>query len=186
MKFSRNLIKAGLLTSLFSLSALGAEGPVKAADAGGPSDAQIAGIVVAANAVDIDAGKFADHKTKNKEVREFAKLMVTDHTAVNKQASDLAKKLKLTPADSDTAKSLKDGGVKNLANLKTLKDKAFDKEYVDHEVVYHQAVLDALDNTLIPSARNAELKTLLEAVRPAIAAHLEHAKVIQNKLASAS
>lgn len=185
MKFTRTLVKAGMLASFFSLSALGAETPATTAAPSGPSDAQIAGIVVAANSVDVDAGKYANKTSKNKEVREFAKLMVTDHTAVNKQAGDLVKKLKVTPEGSDTAKSLKDGGAKNLANLKTLKGKAFDKEYIAHEVAYHQAVIDALDKTLIPSAQNAELKGLLEAVRPAFVAHLDHAKALQTKLASA-
>ena len=91
----------------------------------------------------------------------------------------------MTPEDSDTAKALKDGGKANLDSLKKLKGKAFDMAYVEHEVGYHQAVLDALDKTLIPSAKNPELKALLEKVRPAIEAHLEHAKKIQAELASA-
>ena len=37
-----------------------------------------------------------------------------------------------------------------MAKLKTLKGAAFDKAYVDQEVAYHQAVLDAIDKTLIP------------------------------------
>ena len=59
---------------------------------------------------------------------------------------------------------------------------AFDKAYIDNEVTYHQAVLDALDQTLIPGAQNAELKTLLQTVRPNIAGHLERAKSIQTTL----
>jgi putative membrane protein len=148
----------------------------------GPSDPQIAGIVVTANQIDIDAGKLAKSRTKNKEVSKFAQLMITDHTAVNKQAGALAKKLGVTPADSDTSKSLKSGAQKNVANLKGLKGAAFDKAYVDHEVAYHQAVLDAIDKVLIPSAQNAELKDLITKVRPAIAAHLDHAKMIQSSL----
>ena len=149
---------------------------------GGPSDPQIAGIVVTANQIDIDAGKLAKSRTKNQEVSKFAQQMITDHTAVNKQAGALAKKLGVTPADSDTRKSLKDGAQKNVANLKGLKGAAFDKAYVDHEVAYHQAVLDAIDKVLIPSAQNAELKDLITKVRPAIAAHLDHAKMIQSSL----
>ena len=149
---------------------------------GGPTDPQIAGIVVTANQIDIDAGKFAKSHSKNKEVDAFASQMITDHTAVNKQASALAKKLGVKPEDSDTSKSLKDGAKQNMDNLKKLKGAAFDKAYVDHEVAYHQAVLDAIDKTLIPSAKNAELKGLIEKVRPAIAAHLEHAKHIQAAL----
>ena len=167
MKFA--IIAASLL-----LSASGA------AMAEGPSDAQIAGIVVTANTVDIDAGKLAQKKSKNKEVKAFAKQMVTDHTGVNKSAVALVTKLKVTPAESDVAKSLKSGGDANIAKLKALKGPAFDKAYVDNEVAYHEAVIDALDKTLIPSAQNAELKDTLVKVRPAFVAHLEHAKHIQS------
>jgi putative membrane protein len=146
------------------------------------NDAQIASIVVTANQVDIDAGKLAAATTANSEVKKFAQLMVTDHTGVNKQAVDLATRLKVTPQDNDTSKSLKAGGEKNVANLKTLKGAAFDKAYVDQEVTYHQAVIDALDKTLIPNASNAELKALLVKVRPAFVAHLEHAKHLQGSL----
>ena len=53
------------------------------------TDAQIAAIVVAANAVDIKTGELAQSKTKNPKVKEFADTMVRDHTAVNKAAVDL-------------------------------------------------------------------------------------------------
>ena len=148
----------------------------------GINDAQIAHIVVTANQVDIDAGKLAASTSTDAEVKKFANLMVTDHTSVNKQAVALVTKLKVTPEDNDTSKSLKSGGDKNLETLKTLKGFAFDKAYIDHEVAYHQAVLDAVDKTLIPNASNAELKALLVKVRPAFVAHLEHAKHLQASL----
>ena len=150
--------------------------------AAGPTDPQIAAIVVTANQVDIDAGKLAESKGSNADIKAFAKQMVTDHSGVNKQAVALVTKLKVTPEDNPTAQSLKKGGEDNVASLKPLKGAAFDKAYIDHEVVYHQAVLDAIDTTLIPSAQNAELKALLVAVRPAFVGHLEHAKMIQSKL----
>jgi len=152
------------------------------AAASGPSDPEIAHIVVTANKIDIEAGKLAETKTKNTEVKAFAKQMVTDHTAVNKQASDLARKLHVTPKDNDTSKSLMTGAKENVAQLKKLKGADFDKHYVDHEVAYHQAVLDAIDKTLIPNSKNDELKELITKVRPAIAAHLEHAKNLQMKM----
>jgi putative membrane protein len=146
------------------------------------NDAQIASIVVTANQVDIDAGKLAASKTANAEVKKFAELMVSDHTGVNKQAVALVTRLKVTPQDNDTSKSLKAGGDKNVEKLKGLSGAAFDKAYIDHEVAYHQAVLDAVDKTLVPSATNAELKALLVKVRPAFVAHLEHAKHLQASL----
>ena len=156
--------------------------PLLALAQGKPTDPQIAHIVVTANQIDIDAGKVAKSKSKNKEVQQFAQQMITDHSAVNKQAGALAKKLGVKPEDNDTSKSLKKGASENMANLKKLKGAEFDKAYVDHEVAYHQAVLDAIDKTLIPSAQNAELKGLIEKVRPAIQAHLDHAKHIQADL----
>jgi putative membrane protein len=152
------------------------------APAQGVNDAQIASIVVTANQVDIDAGKLAATQTKNATVKEFAERMVTDHTGVNKAAVDLATKLKVTPQDNPTSQSLKSGGEANLKKLKTLKGAEFDKAYVEHEVAYHQAVLDAVDKTLIPNAKNEELKSLLVKTRPAFVAHLEHAKHVQAQL----
>jgi len=154
--------------------------PFSGASAQSVNDAQIASIVVTANQVDIDAGKFAKSRSTNKDVKAFAELMVADHTGVNKSAKDLVTKLKVTPQDNPTSQSLKAGGDKNLAHLKTLKGAAFDQAYVNHEVAYHQQVIEALDNTLIPGATNEELRALLIKVRPAFVAHLEHAKHLQS------
>jgi putative membrane protein len=147
-----------------------------------PTDPQIAHIVVTANQVDIDAGKLAQKKSTNAEVKAFGKQMVTDHGAVNKQAVALVTKLKVKPEDNATSQSLKSGGDANLKKLSGLKGAAFDKAYVDQEVAYHQAVLDAIDKTLIPNAQNAELKALIVKVRPAIDGHLQHAKMMQASL----
>jgi len=150
--------------------------------AAGPNDAQIAAIVVTANQVDIDAGDYAQAHASADDVKAFARQMVTDHAAVNKSATDLAGRLHLTPEDNPTAQSLKKGGDDNVAHLKTLSGPAFDRAYVDHEVAYHEAVLKALDDTLIPNASNADLKALMVKVRPAFVAHLEHAKMLQARL----
>lgn len=148
----------------------------------GPTDPQIAAIVVTANQVDIDAGKLAASKAQAKDVKTFAQQMVTDHTGVNKQATDLVTKLKVKPQANDTSKSIAQGGQDNLAKLKKLTGVAFDRAYIDHEVEYHQTVIDALDKTLVPNAKNEELKALLVKVRPAFVAHLEHAKSLQANL----
>ncbi|MGH8796492.1 MAG: DUF4142 domain-containing protein, partial [Caldimonas sp.] len=166
-----NMLEAVLAAGLLAFAS--------GAAAQAPNDAQIASIVVTANQVDIDAGKLGESRGHAADVKAFAKQMVTDHTGVNKQAVALVTKLKVTPEDNPTSQSLKKGGDENLKNLKALKGAAFDKAYIDHEVAYHEQVLDAIDKTLIPSAQNAELKALLVAVRPAFVGHLEHAKMIQ-------
>ena len=148
----------------------------------GPTDPQIAAIVVTANQVDIDAGKLATTKAHAREVKAFAQQMITDHTGVNKQATELVTKLNVKPEENETSRSLKQGRDDNLAKLKKLAGAEFDRAYIDHEVAYHQSVIDALDKTLVPNAKNEELKALLSKVRPAFVAHLEHAKSIQARL----
>ena len=145
-------------------------------------DARIAAVVVTANQVDIDAGQFAYSRSTNDKVKEFAQLMVTDHTGVNKAATELVTRLQVSPQASPTSEALKSGGEKNLAHLKTLKGAAFDRAYIDHELTYHQQVIDALDTVLIPGATNAELKALLIKVRPAFIAHRDHAKRLQSTM----
>ena len=154
-----------------------------AAPAASITDAQIAHIVVTANAIDSAAGDLAKKKGASKAVKDFGQTMVTDHGGVNKQAVALATKLNVTPEENDVSKQLKTGADANMAKLQGLTGAAFDKAYIDNEVAYHQAVADAMDKTLIPNAQNAELKALLVKVRPAFGAHLERAKGIQASLA---
>ncbi|CAB3670737.1 hypothetical protein LMG24076_01926 [Trinickia soli] len=168
-------LAAAVVALAFNAQAQGANGAA-------PTDPQIAAIVVTANQVDIDAGKLAIQKSASKDVKAFAQTMVRDHAGVNQAAGDLVHKLKVTPEPNATSESLKNGGAENLAKLKGLTGKAFDKAYVNHEVAYHQAVLDAMDKTLIPDAQNTELKALLVKVRPTFVAHLNHAKALDEQL----
>ncbi len=172
--------KSGLVA--VAAAALALVASVAHAQTPGPNDAQIAAIVVTANQVDIDAGKLAESKSSNKEIKAFAKRMITDHTGVNQSATALVTKLKVKPEASPTSRSLTKDGDETLKRLKALEASAFDKAYIDNEVTYHQAVLDAIDKTLIPSAKNEELKALLVKVRPAFVDHLEHAKHLQSAL----
>jgi putative membrane protein len=165
-----------------SAGALAFASVIVSAQTAGPTDPQIAAIVVTANQVDIDAGKLAESKTQSRDVKAFAQRMVTDHSAVNQAAIDLVHRLNVTPEDNPTSQSLAQGGHANVATLKPLNGTPFDRAYIDHEVAYHVAVLDALDKTLIPNAQNAELKALLVKVRPAFVAHLEHARMMQASL----
>ncbi|PYO86893.1 MAG: hypothetical protein DMD66_12315, partial [Gemmatimonadetes bacterium] len=119
-------------------------------------------------------------------VKQFAQTMITDHSAVNAQAAALAQKLGVTPADNAVSQSLLSGAKQARASLEPLRGAAFDRAYLDREVAYHQAVLDAIDKVLVPTTENAELRKLLTDVRPAIATHLEHAKQLRGQLGSPS
>ena len=149
------------------------------------ADPEVAHVAVTANSIDIDLAKLAKSSSGNPDVKQFASTMITDHSAVNAQASALATKLGVTPKGNEVSRSLLKGATEARATIEPLKGKHFDRAYIDREVAYHQAVLDALDHLLIPTTENAELKQLLVDVRPAFAAHLEHAKKLQGVLVAA-
>ena len=148
------------------------------AQAAKPNDAQIAHIAYTAGVIDIAAAKQALKKSHNKQVLDFANEMVRDHTAVNDKALALVKKLGVTPQDNPTSQSLKAAGDAKLKDFAKLSGKAFDKAYANNEVAYHKAVNGALQTTLIPDAKNAELKSLLQTGLKLFTEHQHHAEML--------
>ena len=148
------------------------------AQAAKPTDPQIAHIAYTAGDIDVKAANLALQKSKNAQVREFATDMVRDHTAVNQQALALVKKLGVTPQDNPTSQALVKQADESRAKLSKLNGAAFDKAYVNNEVAYHKAVDNALQTTLIPSAQNAELKSLLETGLKIFQGHEQHAEMV--------
>ncbi len=149
-----------------------------------PTDPQIVQIVQTANKIDINQAKLALKKSNNAQVKEFANQMISDHTNLEKSVADLAKKLNVTPQDSDTSKQLQQQAAAETKKLNSLSGKAFDKEYASHEVAFHQAVIDAATNTLIPNAKNPQLKSALEGAAPLLQGHEQHAKQLESSLQS--
>jgi|SRR5690242_7927317 len=146
------------------------------------SDPQIATVALTAHQIDVDRGKLALKHTKNDEVKQFAEQMIHDHQAGIAEAMALAKRLGVKPTQSDTTKSLKADAAKTAKRLQKEKGAAFDKDYIDTEVKYHEAVISAVRDTLVPGAQNQDLKTLLQTAIPTLEGHLQHAKMVQQQL----
>jgi putative membrane protein len=153
-----------------------------AQNAAKPTDPQIAHIAYTAGQIDIEAAKQALKKSKNKDVRAFAEDMVKDHTAVNKQALALVKKLKVKPQDNPTSQALTKQAKAKRDELAKLNGAAFDKAYAQNEIAYHKTVNNALETQLIPSAQNAELKSLLETGLKIFQGHEQHAEHVAAEL----
>jgi putative membrane protein len=147
-----------------------------------PTDPQIAHIAYTAGKIDIAAGNLALSKSHNTEVRGFAEEMVRDHTAVNNEALALVKKLNVTPQDNPISRSLEAGAASARDKLTKLNGAAFDHAYVANEVAYHKAVNGALRTTLVPDAKNGDLKSLLETGLKLFTSHLEHAEHLAAEL----
>lgn len=155
--------------------------PAASASASGLSDANIAAIVVAANNADILYADLALAKSGDEEIRGFATMVKKDHQSVNEAAVALVTRLKVTPVDNQISFDLRDDAETKRLRFRDLEGFAFDSAYAANEVSYHTTVLGAIDGALIPSAQNAELRALLVQVRPAVAAHLEHATAMAAK-----
>jgi putative membrane protein len=167
---------AGVLAVV--LLAAGAAG----AQSAKPTDPQIAHIAYTAGQIDIQAAEQALQKSKDKDVVAFAQDMERDHKAVNDKALALVKKLNVTPQDNDTSKALVKQADAKRAELAKLNGEAFDKAYIDNEVAYHKTVNGALQNTLIPSATNPELKDLLTTGLKIFQGHEQHAEHVASEL----
>src|SRR5947208_10629591 len=163
-----------LTFALLSTAVLSAAAPAAAADA--PTDPQIAHIAYTAGAIDIAAGKQALARSRNRAVRSFAQQMVRDHQAVNVKALALVKKLHVTPEANPTSAGLQKDANATLRRLSHLHGRTFDRAYVNNEVAYHKTVNGALESTLIPSAKNGELKSLLETGLTLFREHQMHAE----------
>ena len=160
-------------TALIGLGLVAFSVPAVAA---GPTDPQIAHIAYTAGNIDIAAAKQALAKSHNKAVRSFAQEMVRDHKAVNDKAVALVKKLHVTPEDNATSAGLSKAAAATLKRLSHLHGRAFDRAYAQNEVAYHRTVNGALSTTLIPSANNGELKSLLQTGLALFQEHQAHAE----------
>jgi putative membrane protein len=173
-----DVIKTGILgiSILLSVPAMSQQSPAL-------SDPEVASAAVTANQIDIEYAQIAMAKSKNEEVLSFAKTLANDHKAVIDQAVALAGKLHVTPQSNYLTKKLLSDAESTKKDLQSKNGKAFDQAYIKNEVAYHKAVINAVENVLIPDTDNAELKSLLQNVVPTLKAHLSHAEMLQQKIA---
>jgi putative membrane protein len=149
------------------------------------TDANIVALLDEANKADSSAGAVASKKATNPAVKEFARLMMSEHHALRKQGQDLAKQLGVTPAPPATnpLQPLVEGEMAALES--TPKGAEFDRVYIEQEVAAHKAVLDLAENAG-GQAQNEQLKALIEKATPVIQKHLEQAEKIQGELGEAT
>ncbi len=146
------------------------------------SDGQVLEVTHVANLGEIEQAKLAQSKAKDPVVKDFAAVILKENTASDQRGTALAKKEVLTMASSSTSTGLEGNTKGATSTLASLSGPDFDKNYVDTQVREYRAVLDAMDQKLIPNAKDAEVKAYLAEVRPKLAMHLEHAEKLQNEL----
>ena len=144
-------------------------------------DATIVAIFDAANTADIETGQLAAERGSSKTVRDFGAMLVHDHTAVRQRGRDMAGRLGVTPTppagDASAAAHMQ-----TMTQLRSKQGVEFDKAFLEHEVAFHQGVIDAVQSTLLPAIQNAEVRQLVVEVAPAFEAHRLAAANLRSKL----
>jgi putative membrane protein len=140
------------------------------------NDLEIAHSAYAAGNIDIRYAHLALAVSEVPSVRKFAQTMIRDHSAVNRAAVALVRKLKVTPKDNPLSRSLLQGAAKKRAELMRLNGKAFDCAYARNERGYHQVVNKTVETSFIPGASVPELKALLKDALATFKVHQRHAE----------
>ncbi|MGZ3768042.1 MAG: DUF4142 domain-containing protein [Bdellovibrio sp.] len=167
-----------LLLSLSFLSAL-AFSPAHAAT---PSDSEIAEVMEEANDAEIKAGKMAEKKASNEEVKNYAKMMVDEHKESEKEGKKVTKDAKIKSKSSDLSKSFKKDASDKISSLRSLKGTEFDKAYISSQIDMHQKLLTDLETNFIPNTQNPQLRSHLEKTKSHVQDHLTQAKKIQESM----
>ena len=144
-------------------------------------DPTIVAIFDAANTFDMETGALAATRARSKDVHEFGEMLVHDHGMVRQQGRDLAASLKVTPT-TPREFALATAHTAAMKKLSPLKGAAFDRAFLQQEIDFHNAVIDAITTTLLPAIQNAQLKDLVTKVAPAFGAHRDRAQNLLDHL----
>jgi putative membrane protein len=146
------------------------------------SEAEVAGVVIAAHDGQIQQGNIAVERASSPQVRDFARMMANDHAAALQRSRELFDRRNIVPAENETVRTLRTGSQRTVETLASYSGAAFDRAYIRSQVEQHQWLLNTFDRALIPSARSADVRNLLDAQRTAVAQHLEQARTIQQEI----
>ncbi len=157
----------------------GANGAGVSAYASMMTDANVAAVAHASNMDEIQTSQLALQRSQNAQVRQFAQMMITEHTAVDQQMMQMLQARNMAPQPNAPAQAAMQATRATVANLSQRSGMDFDRAYTMHQVNAHRWTLTSLDQSLIPSTRDPEIKAFLTTrVRPAVAMHLEMAQRI--------
>jgi predicted outer membrane protein len=147
------------------------------------SDSATAGVMMEANGGEVMVGTLATNRAQDARVRSFAQQMVTEHSMANTRLNTLLQQKGLTAGDSEVRRMLAMAAQTTLNQLSNLSAAAFDAAYMASQVDMHQQVLKLLDDVLIPSAEDADLKAELVSARATVAMHLTAAQTLAASVA---
>jgi putative membrane protein len=125
---------------------------------------------------EIELSRLAAAKAVNPKVKEFADMMITDHTKVGDELKAIAKTKNITLPDSVNADSKK--AIEDLSKKSTTD---FDKAYVNKMVSDHKSTVDMFEKAS-KDLKDADLKAFVDKTLPAIKGHLENINKIKSSM----
>jgi putative membrane protein len=152
-------------------------------DVNADADREFVEGMIADGTAEVQLGRLVQEKSKNKEVREFAAMMVEDHTKAGAELREIAETaaIQTTPADADKS----DEHNQLTERLSKLSGAEFDRAYIEAMVDDHQKAVDAAEDKS-EGATNDHVKQWAAKALPTLRKHLEQAKQLQEKLERAS
>jgi putative membrane protein len=122
---------------------------------------------------EVELGNIALANSTNTAVKDFANMMITDHTKANNELMAIAKNKNIILPDSlDAEHKAKGDSIRNLTGS------AFDRAYAAMMVADHQKTLNLMQ-TEASGGLDANLKDFATKTTPVIQMHLEHAQRLQ-------
>jgi putative membrane protein len=151
-------------------------------DANTLTSSNLAYLLDEANVADSSAGAVAYGKATDDGVKRFAKMMMTEHGALRKDARAHLQRVGVNAEapPTDPLKQMAEQGTRTLES--TPKGRQFDQAYIDNEVVVHQAVLELIRQGRSASRDVATIEPILEKAEPVIQKHLDMARELQRKV----
>jgi putative membrane protein len=170
--------KAGTLSNDSSAMANGSG--MQGNGAAALTDAQITHVAMTTNRMDSTTAASVVARLRNAGAKNFAHRMIKEHGATMDSIRALSTRLGSTPATNPISTSLEQLPSPTMDSTGA----ALDRMYMDHEVAMHEQVLRTIDESLLPQARDASVKQLVERMRASVADHLASAQSIRAKLST--
>lgn len=141
-----------------------------------PTDGAFLAKVSGINLAEVELGTLAQKKGNNEAVRQFGKLMVSDHSNAEIATKQLASELKVTIPE----KPGKD--VAELdAQLSHMRGAQFDEDYIHHMVAGHNGAITMIENE-IENGQDPAIKAFAEKILPTVQDHLRIAENVAGKM----
>ena len=149
---------------------------------GALSDAQIGMASDVAHTAAIDQSRIAFAKATDPRVKEFAKKMLAEHTKAKQEETAIRVEARLSPEESPLSTELGVDAGRALFALRETGDGTLDRTYIEAQVSLHERYLSALDEQLIPNARDSRLERALRDARQRVKEHLDEARELERSI----